>query len=264
MYTQPFITALASGQVNPWLLPGQSQSSAGAALLNAARADGAKLFAGETTLSTFDGTITGEVWKLPAGPVAVALGFDTRREAYKFDDGSRGGQLDIYQAPFDATFPKVSRTVKALYAEALVPIVKNLEVTAAVRYDDYSDFGGTTNPKVSLRWHPIEQLLFRGSYNEGFRAPSFFQLYGVQADAPFSSNIADPVLCPNGNVPGADLSVCAIRPNARNGGNPNLQPETSKQWQAGFVVSPARWFTGSLDYWEIKRYDHIYELQAPT
>jgi len=262
MYTQPFITALASGQVNPWLLPGQSQSSAGAALLNAARADGAKLFAGETTLSTFDGTITGEVWKLPAGPVAVALGFDTRREAYKFDDGSRGGQLDIYQAPFDATFPKVSRTVKALYAEALVPIVKNLEVTAAVRYDDYSDFGGTTNPKVSLRWHPIEQLLFRGSYNEGFRAPSFFQLYGVQADAPFSSNIADPVLCPNGNVPGADLSVCAIRPNARNGGNPNLQPETSKQWQAGFVVSPARWFTGSLDYWEIKRYDHIYELQG--
>src|SRR4029079_17856571 len=102
---------------------------------------------------------------------------------------------------------------------------------------DYSDFGGTTNPKVSLRWHPVDPVLVRASYNEGFRAPSFFQLYGAQGTAPFSSNIADPVLCPGGNVPGADLSVCAIRPDARLGGNPNLQPETSKQSQAGFVGS---------------------------
>src|SRR4029079_10350162 len=154
---------------------------------------------------------------LPAGPVSVALGFDTRRESYKFDDGSRTGTgvLDIYQAPFDATFPKVSRTVKAIYAEALVPIVKNLELTAAVRYDDYSDFGGTTNPKVSLRWHPVEPVLVRASYNEGFRAPSFFQLYGATGLGTFTSNVADPVLCPNGNVPGADLSVCAIRPDIR-------------------------------------------------
>jgi iron complex outermembrane receptor protein len=260
MYQAPFTTALASGQVNPWLLPGQSQTAAGSALLDAARADGAKLFAGETTMSTFDGTISGDVWKLPAGPVSVALGFDTRRESYTFDDGSRAGAIVIYQAPFDATFPKVSRTVKAIYGEALVPIVKNLELTAAVRYDDYSDFGGTTNPKVSLRWHPVDPVLVRASYNEGFRAPSFFQLYGAQGDAPVPANVADPVLCPNGNVTGADLSVCAIRPNARSGGNANLQPETSKQWQAGFVVNPTKWFTGSLDYWEIKRYDHIYEL----
>ncbi len=262
MYTAPFTTALRSGLVNPWLPPGQTQSAAGMALLDAARADGANLFAGETTMSTFDGTISGEVWKLPAGPLSVALGFDTRRESYKFDDGSRAGAVTIFQAAFDATFPKVSRTVKAVYGEALVPIVKNLELTGAVRYDDYSDFGGTTNPKVSLLWHPIEQLLVRGSYNEGFRAPSFFQLYGAEGDAPVPANVADPVLCPNGNVPGADLSVCAIRPLARQGGNRNLQPETSNQWQVGFVVNPVKCLTGSLDYWEIKRYGHIYELNA--
>ena len=260
MYQAPFTTALASGLVNPWLLPGQTQTTAGMALLNAARADGAKLFAGETTMHQIDGTIAGDVWKLPAGPLSVALGFDSRRESYTFDDGSRAGQVVIYQAPFDAQFPKVSRTVHALYAEALVPIVKNFEVTAAVRHDDYSDFGGTTNPKISFRWHPVEQFLVRASYNEGFRAPSFFQLYGAQGDAPVPGNVADPVLCPNGNVPGADLSVCAIRPNARQGGNPSLQPETSKQWQAGFVFSPVRWFTGSVDYWEIERFDRIYEL----
>jgi iron complex outermembrane receptor protein len=260
MYTAPLTTALASGQVNPWVLPGQTQSAAGAALLDAARADGANLFAGETSMSTLDGTISGEVWQLPGGPVAVAVGFDARRESYRFDDGSRAGAIAVFQAPFDATFPKVSRTVKAIYGEIAIPILKELEVTAAVRTDDYSDFGRTTNPKVAFRWHPMQQLLFRGSYNEGFRAPSFFQLYGAQGDGPVPANVADPVLCPNGNVPGADLSVCAIRPNARQGGNPNLGPETSKQYQVGFVVEPVKWFTGSLDYWEIKRYDHIYEL----
>ena len=66
-------------------------------------------------------------------------------------------------------------------------------------------------------------------------------------------NIADPVLCPDGNVPGADLSVCAIRPNARNGGNPNLQPETSKQYSVGFVAEPAHVDHASVDLWEIKR-----------
>ena len=263
MYTAPFTTALASGQVNPWLLPGQSQTAAGMTLLNAARADGANLFAGEATLSQFDGTISGDVWKLPAGMVSAALGFDMRRESYKFDDGSRGGQVVIYQAPFDAIFPEASRTVKALFAEVAVPIVKNLEITGAVRYDNYSDFGGTTNPKVSIRFHPIEQVLFRGSYNEGFRAPSFFQLYGASGAGPVPGNIADPVLCPNGvSAPGADLSVCAIRPDARSGGNPNLQPETSKQWQIGFVVSPMPWITASVDLWQVRRSDHIYELNA--
>jgi iron complex outermembrane receptor protein len=260
MYTAPLTTALGSGQVNPWLLPGQTQSAAGQQLLDAARADGANLFAGETMMTTFDGTMSADVWKLPAGPVSVAMGFDTRRESYRFDDGSRAGAIAIFQAPFDALFPKVSRTVKAVYGEALVPIVKNLEITGAVRYDDYSDFGGTTNPKISLRWHPVDPLLVRASYNEGFRAPSFFQLYGATGEAPVPANIADPVLCPGGNVAGADLSVCSIRPNGRSGGNRNLQPETSKQWQAGFVVNPVKWFTASADYWEIKRFDHIYEL----
>jgi iron complex outermembrane receptor protein len=65
---------------------------------------------------------------------------------------------------------------------------------------------------------------------------------------------------PGGNVPGADLSVCAIRPNSQQGGNPRLQPETSKQWSVGFVFQPVQWASGSLDLWEIKRQDLVYEL----
>ena len=80
----------------------------------------------------------------------------------------------------------------------------------------------------------------RGSWGEGFRAPTFVQLYGLTIEGPVPGNIADPVLCPQ--HPG-DPVYCAIRPNARTGGNPDLQPETSKQWNVGFIVEPASWMT---------------------
>jgi iron complex outermembrane recepter protein len=250
---------LASGVVNPWLLPGQSQSPEALAAMRSASAEGARLFDGKSSIKQLDGTISGEVFKLPAGAVALAVGLDVRQETYQFLDGSEGAR-PVYQAPFDATFPKVKRDVSAVFAEVAVPIVKGLEATLAVRHDHYSDFGNTTNPKVSLKWSPVQSLLFRGSYNTGFRAPSFFQLYGAESDAPVPGNVADPVLCPAGPGPGADLSVCAIRPDAREGGNPKLKPEKSKQWSVGFVVAPADWVNFSADLWQIKRTNLIYEL----
>jgi len=259
MYTAPLTAALAGGLVNPWLMPGQTQTPAAMALLDGARADGTRLFAGESEITTVDGAVSGELFNLPAGPVAAAIGFDYRRESYQFDDGSRTSQ-PVYQAPFDPQFPEVRRTVKAVYGEVAVPIVRNLEATLAVRHDDYSDFGTTTNPKISVKWNPTNALMFRGSYNEGFRAPSFFQLYTTTTESPVPGNIADPVLCPGGNVPGADLSVCAIRPDSQQGGNPDLQPETSKQWSIGLVFQPTPWMSGSIDLWQIRRQDLVYEL----
>lgn len=256
LYTAPLITALASGLVNPWVLPGQTQTPEALALLRAASAAGAKLFGGKSTLLQADGAVSRELFALPAGPVSVAAGFDFRRESYQFSDGSTTTN-PVYLAPFDAEFKKVSRDITAVYAEAAIPIIKRLEATLAVRYDNYSDFGGTTNPKATLRWNPVNELLFRGSYNTGFRAPSFFQLYGAQGDSQVPGNIADPVLCPQN--PG-DLSVCAIRPNARQGGNKDLKPETSKQWTIGAVFSPTNWITANVDLWQIKRTDRIYEL----
>lgn len=259
LYQSAMVAALASGQVNPWLRPGESQTPAALALVQGASAEGARLFDGKSKLQQFDGTISGEIMKLPAGPLAIAVGFDVRQETYQFSDGSVGAPA-IYLAPFDAEFPYVKRDIKALFAEVAVPIITGMEASFAVRNDRYSDFGNTTNPKLSLKWLPTDRLLLRGSYNEGFRAPSFFQLYGAQGDAPVPGNIADPVLCPNGDVTGADLSVCAIRPNARQGGNKDLQPETSKQWSVGFAVSPTDWASFSADLWEVKRTGLIHEL----
>ena len=258
-YTDVLISALGSGLINPWLAPGQQQTAAGKALLAAGDASGTTLFGGKAKLLQLDGTLSGEIMKLPAGALAVAGGFDLRQESYQFSDGSVTTR-PINAAPFDPVFPKVKRDITAFFAELAVPIVKGMEATVAVRNDHYSDFGNTTNPKVSLKWTPLEQLLLRSSYNTGFRAPSFFQLFGATTESQIPGNIADPVLCPGGNVMGADLTVCAIRPNARQGGNPGLKPETSKQWSVGFVVSPTTWLSFSADLWEIKRSDLIYEL----
>lgn len=258
-FTDSLITALGSGKVNPWLLPGQTQTAEALSLIAAGDASGTKLFGGKATLFQADGTISGEIMKLPAGALAVAAGFDVRHETYRFSDGSVTTR-PINAAPFDAEFPKVNRDIAAVFTELAVPIIKDMEATLAVRRDHYSDFGNTTNPKVSLKWTPVEQLLLRGSYNTGFRAPSFFQRFGAIGEAQVPGNIADPVLCPNGNVAGADLSVCAIRPNAQQGGNPNLKPENSRQWTVGFVASPLEWLSFSADLWDIKRKNLIFEL----
>ena len=253
-----FNAVLASGIVNPWLLPGQTQTAAAMAAIDGARVKGASLFGGKAKLDQIDGSISGEVMQLPAGPLGLAVGFDVRKESYLFSSGAT--TVVIRDAPFDATFPKVSRDIRAIYSELAVPIVKDLDAQIAVRHDDYSDFGGTTNPKVALKFTPTKELLFRASYNKGFRAPSFFQLYGATGESPVPGNIADPVLCPAGPVAGSDLTVCSIRPNARSGGNPSLTPEKSKQWSLGIVVAPFDWVTASADMWEVKRNDRIFEL----
>lgn len=258
MRTADFNAVLASGIVNPWLLPGQTQTPEAMAAIEKAKARGTRLFGGEATLVQFDGSISGELFTLPAGPIAVAAGFDVRKEGYKFSDGSTS-TVAVRDAPFDAEFPKVTRDIKAIYGEAAIPITKSLELTAAVRHDDYSIFGGTTNPKVSIKFTPMAELLIRGSYNTGFRAPSFFQLYGATGQSQVPGNIADPVLCP---LHPGDLAYCAIRPDSLQGGNKNLTPEESRQWTAGFVVAPLDWITGSVDFWQVKRTDRIYELTA--
>jgi iron complex outermembrane receptor protein len=263
MRANAFNAALATGLINPWLLPGQSQTPAAQALIEAAKARNAKLFGGEATLRQFDGTISGEVYNLPAGAVAVAAGFDVRKEGYKFSDGSPQSSADggIRDAPFDAEFPKVSRNIKAVYGEVALPVLKNLEFTAAIRHDRYSDFGSTTNPKYSIKFAPMSEVLLRGSYNTGFRAPSFFTLYGATGESQIPGNIADPVLCPGGATSGP-LDVCAIRPLARAGGNKDLKPETSRQWTYGIVFSPTNWLSANIDYWQVRRSDRIYELTA--
>lgn len=256
-----FDAALASGKINPWLKPGESQTTEALALIQSAKAAGTSLFGGRASLMQIDGKISGELFSLPAGMVSGAAGFDLRRESYQFKSDETA-TVPVRDAPFDATFAKVSRDITALYAELAVPVFKGFDAQVAIRGDQYSDFGRTINPKVSFRYEPIEKtLMFRGSVNSGFRAPSFFQLYSGVSISPLPGNVDDPVLCPKN--PG-NLQYCGIRPDQKGGGNINLNPEESKQWSIGMVVQPINWMAINIDVWDIKRNGIITELDGTT
>ncbi len=261
------IGALNSGLINPFLFPGQSQTPEALAALEAVSAEGVILYGGKYSVFQGDGSFSGDLFRLPGGMVKAALGVDYRKEKYRFNGDAREAATRpaIMAAPFDDAnaLEGISRNIKAAYAELLVPILGNLEVTLAGRVDDYSDFGTTTNPLVAFRYRPIEQVMFRGNYNTGFRAPTFNQIYNGALESQYTGrDLVDPATCPGG-VPDDSQPGCLALDrviNIVNGGNLNLGPETAKMASLGVVFEPSGQFSASLDWWTIKRDDTIQTL----
>ena len=268
-YTAALRDALGTGIINPFLMPGQAQSQQAIDLINSTSAAGVVLYGGKTVLTAFDAAVSGEVYQLPAGAVMMAVGTDLRKEEYKFNGDLRAAAARpaILNAPFDDAnaLDNVSRDIKAVYAEVDVPVTKDLNVNVAVRQDNYSGFGNTVNPKVSFRYQPTEKIMFRGSYNEGFRAPSFNQLFNGITESPYAGkDLADPATCPGGKVDSTKPGCASITPNILTGGKSTLGPETAKQGTVGVVFEPIDRLTVNLDVWEIRRFDTIKSVNLAT
>jgi iron complex outermembrane receptor protein len=247
------VGVMNSGLINPF---STTQTDAGLAALESVSAYGATLYGGQYEVKQFDASISGSLFPIWGGNVQMAVGADVRKETYSFNGSEAAAATApvIFLAAFDnvnALTPK-NRTVKAAYVEVLVPLFPGFEITGAARIDDYTGFGSTTNPKVSVKFRPIDQIMFRGSYNTGFRVPSFNQIFnGVTLSPYVGSDLADPVKCPGG-VPNVTDPNCAfIRPEIATGGNRELGPETAKQLSAGIVIQPAPLFSASVDWWMI-------------
>lgn len=247
---------LNSGILNPFLQPGQQQSAAAIAGLAAISAEGATLYGGKYEVKQFDASVSGGLFPIWGGDIKMAAGVDFRRETYSFNGSSAAAAAApvIFLAAFDnvnALTPK-TRDVKAAYAEILFPILPGLEVTAAGRVDDYTGFGSTVNPKITVKFRPIDQIMFRGSYNTGFRVPAFNQIFNGVTDSPYAgSDLVDPIRCPAGVANVTDPNCVFIRPNIQTGGNLNLGRETAKQFSGGVVFQPFNRFSLSVDFWSI-------------
>jgi iron complex outermembrane receptor protein len=252
--TRPGIVGLLnSGILNPFSV---DQSAAALAGLDAISAEGTTLYGGQYEVKQFDASVSGSLFDLPAGAVQVALGADYRRETYSFNGSAAAvrGQAEIFNVAFDnvnALTPK-NRNVKAVYAEMSVPVLESLELTGAVRLDDYTGFGSTVNPKFTARFSPTNWVMLRASYNTGFRVPSFNQIFNGVTESPNpGNNLTDPSTCPAGGVVNVTAGCGAITPTSLSGGNLNLGPETSEQYSAGIVFTPAPQFSASVDFWSI-------------
>ena len=263
-FGKEFAATINSGLLNPFLMPGQAQTPEALAALQAASANGVTLYGGKFTLVQADATASGPLFKLPAGDVMAAVGVDMRSEKYRFNGNATDlvTQNRVFNAPFDVvnTLDTVTRDIKAVFGEVLVPISKQLEGTIAVRHDDYTGFGGTTNPKVSLRFTPVEQFLMRGSYSTGFRVPTFNQLFnGVTQSTYSGKDLVDPAKCATLKV--SALPGCtAITPGTLFGGVADLGPEKSKQGTVGFVWAPTSNTSIGADLWTINKTGTIKSL----
>ncbi|MDE2003482.1 MAG: TonB-dependent receptor [Betaproteobacteria bacterium] len=204
---------------------------------------------------------SGEIFKLPAGPVSLAFGADTRKETLdqRFADALHGGYITGYGGQLKDV--SGSRTQWAGFTELDVPIVKTLEGDVQARYDHYSDFGGTTNPKVSLRWQPTKSVLLRSSWGTGFLAPSLYQLFTPNITGVSAAGLSDPIRCPVTGNTGID---CRTQFPVLFGGNASLKPEESEQFTAGVVLEPIPGASLSVDYFKINLKNAITNGLAPA
>jgi iron complex outermembrane recepter protein len=257
---------LRTGLINPFLLPGETQTAAGLALLKSAEARGIQIASGRSEVTSYDFSLDGPLFDLPAGPLQAAIGVDLREERYSFLGEARTGTLAFIEgAPIDSkpALADVSRDVKAVYLELAVPVLSNLDLSLAVRHDDYSGIGTTTNPKLTFRYKPFEILAIRGGYNTGFKAPTFTQLFDPVSTTLYQgADLTDPSTCPNGRV-NTGIPACATGLTGINlvsGGKTDLQPEESEQLSLGFVLQPDRNLSFSVDWWSIERTDITRQL----
>ncbi|GGE64951.1 TonB-dependent receptor [Massilia psychrophila] len=202
----------------------------------------------------FKGTREFNQVMLPGGPLAVAAGIEYRNERTELAPTSGTELGNIIGLGYSAYFGK--RDVTGVYAEALAPLLKTLELTGALRFDHYSDVGNSYTPKVGIKWTPMRELALRSTFAKGFRAPSSAE-NGVGGLAAFST-ASDPLRC----ALGVD-SACVAGPIAIiTSPNAALSPERSKSWSVGAIWDPLPRTSISLDFWQIKRKNEINQEQT--
>ncbi len=211
---------------------------------------------------------TGELFSWWGGDVMAAVGMEHRREDLKDVRPPFSGEnpVDSGLDPTNNDFllhpprPDVfgNRRVTSLYAEMLVPLISEdneiplfnrLEMNLSARYEDYDDFGNTTRPKVGLNWKPVDWLMLRASYNEGFMAPSLAALY-TSPRWTITAGAGDIDFYRN---PALNEGPYVMR--TYFGGNPDLEAQRSKGDTFGFVIDVPflTGFSVNADFWRIRR-----------
>ena len=205
-------------------------------------------FHGTSTNESAQGKVSGDLLQMAAGPLAFALGAEYRKERIdqEYNPVLSTGDISGYGGAFLPV--NATRNDAALFAELNIPLAKTLEGNLAIRTDNYSDFGRTDNPKISLRWQPGRDLLLRGSYGTGFLPPTLYELFVPQQRGLSIEGLSDPMRCPVTNDTGFD---CNTQFPVIFGGNPLLQPEKSENTTLGFMWEPGSSFSTSFDYFKI-------------
>jgi iron complex outermembrane receptor protein len=236
----------------PWLNPFGAQTPEGLAYMKNQQILG-QVQQAEGRLWGVKADASSEIYKMPAGPLTMGVGIEYYRDKVDYTSNFALIREAASSGLENTVDSSGSRSWAGAFVEFNIPVVKELEVNLAMRYDDYSDFGGTFNPKAAFRWTPAKELLVRGSINTGFRAPSLFEVYSPPSTVNSAGEYSDPFLCPGGVVDiaagGVESLDCNTQLDVQQSGSKNLDAETSTAWSVGLVFQPTPSSTFSVDYW---------------
>lgn len=210
--------------------------------------------------------LDGPLFALPAGSVRTAFGGELAYNRQHLVNGSNNAfevtnpTNNSFAVTNDAT---AHRSTASVFAELFVPLVsedmnvplmRSLDIDAAVRYDNYSDFGGTTNPKIGATWTVNNAISIRGSWGTSFRAPA---LTDTNPQNYSSALIGLPLANNSGRTdigflyPGNSSAYVIL------GANPDLQPETATTWSAGVDFKPVSGLKLSATYYNTRYSNQI-------
>lgn len=222
----------AAAPANPYARLSGVSAATYAALIPSASA------APTSDLDFISARLSRDLMDLGGGPLSVGAGVDLFRKTtnQQFPAGFASGDQNspIY------SFAQGSQTISAIYAEAVAPITKQLEIDAAARLDHYNTYGSSATPKVGFKFTPSREFTLRGTYSKGFRAPNAAEMGTSGSTSGKLSPVNDPVLNVAVSIPELQLS------------NPKLKPEKSDSFTLGVIFEPNKTFNFSLDYYDIK------------
>ena len=206
------------------------------------------------------GSVSTDLFKIGNRAVVGLLGFESRSEYYQdnYDPLSEAGLIEGSAG----NSASGSRDVKSAFFEMAAPVLPNLELSLAGRYDRYSDAGSKFSPKLSGRWQPAKNLTVRASFGEGFRAPTLDVL--TQKPAFSADSVIDATTCVAFGGNPANCGSTQVQVDATVIANTQLKPEVSKQFSLGVVYEPVRWVNFSVDYYKTKIDDRITNMSAQT
>ncbi len=213
-------------------------------------------------LANFRTVVEGPLFHLPGGDVHAALGYEymlDRLQEHTTQNMVKGGLSTIPLVGYE-------RNVHSVFGEVDIPLVgdgnampgiQSLVISAQGRYDDYSDFGSTFDPKIGVNYKPVDWLTLRGNWSKSFNAPTpLDQLQSKNnfvIDVPFAAFTR----------PGDSICFTCGQTVAVEGADPDLKPQKAKSWSVGFDADLpfAEGLTTSFDYYNVV-FNNI--LQTPT
>jgi outer membrane receptor protein involved in Fe transport len=202
----------------------------------------------ESSLASYEALIRGNLMELSGGPLGIAIGAQYRSSdlSGNWDDNMNRGRFAFITIPTPDFSGK--QDVRAAFFELGVPVLPSLNLQLATRYESYGNDVDTVDPKIAVRWQPLEQLTLRASWGTSFAAPTVFQQVGTLTS---TERVRDPL------IPGA---AGIVAPPVATRGNRDLEPYDSTNYNIELVWTPLDALRLSLAYWNFD----IEDIIVPT